>query len=558
MADRLGELLLAQGALDEQQLGKAVTLHKTRRIPLGEAIVALGLLDEDRVWRTLAKQHRLPFVDLEADLAKGGRLGAAVLELVPKEVAAEHRVLPVAQRGAALVLAVDDPLKTFALDALQFMLNRDLQAALTTPSALRRALGHYYDVAISGTEVSLPAEPEEDEGEGPVVRLVSRMISRAVEEQASDIHVEPMEGRVRVRFRRDGVLMDVASHEEQLLAPLISRLKILAEMDIAEKRKPQDGRMNVTVKGRAIDIRASVLPSNHGESMVMRLLDKEAGLVDLEALGLGAHDRRRFEQLIQRPNGIVLVTGPTGSGKTTTLYAALKTLNRPDVKIITAEDPVEYELPGVNQVQVHPRIGLSFARILRAMLRQAPNVILVGEIRDRETAEVAVQAALTGHLVFSTLHTNDAASALTRLVDMGVAPFLVSASIQAVMAQRLVRKLCTACREEYEPSTSELASVGLSAERLSGRALFRATGCGACGFTGYRGRLGVFELLEMDPTLRDMTFRSEPVGAIRVRAESSGRMTSLCDDGLGKVLDGTTTIAELLKVVQTTVHEDAP
>jgi type IV pilus assembly protein PilB len=380
------------------------------------------------------------------------------------------------------------------------------------------------------------------------------LIASAFDLASSVFHVEPIVGRLRVRFRRDGVLQEVASLEPQLLGPVTSRLKIMAAMDIAEKRKPQDGRISVSVQGRPIDIRASVLPSNHGESMVMRLLDKERGLVSLTELGFAESDLDRFRALIKRPNGIVLVTGPTGSGKTTTLYAALKELNRPDVKIITAEDPVEYELPGINQVQVHHKIGLDFARILRAMLRQAPNVILVGEIRDLETAEVAIQAALTGHLVFATLHTNDAPSALARLVDMGVKPFLVSASIQAILAQRLVRRLCAECRRVAAPGESELRAVGLDAARAATRTLYEPVGCAQCGFTGFRGRVGVYELLELDATLREMTFRNESTLAIRAQAERSGRMSTLREDGLRKVLAGLTTIPEVLGVVSAVVE----
>jgi type IV pilus assembly protein PilB len=557
MADRLGDLLLSQGVVDAQQIGKATAMCKSRRIPIGEALVALGFANEDQVWRALARQHKLPFVDLAADLAKGGRIRPDVVALVPPEVASEHRVVPVTLKGEKLILAVDDPGRAYALDTLQFLLDRDLGTALTTPSGLGGALSHYYGVASGGGPDLAQAMGEEagEDDDAPVIRLVTRMIGTAVEQAASDIHVEPMDGRLRVRFRRDGVLQEVATHEPHLLGPMTSRLKIMAGMDIAEKRKPQDGRIAVTVQGRPIDIRASVLPSNHGESMVMRLLDKERGLVSLTELGFAESDLDRFRALIKRPNGIVLVTGPTGSGKTTTLYAALKELNRPDVKIITAEDPVEYELPGINQVQVHHKIGLDFARILRAMLRQAPNVILVGEIRDLETAEVAIQAALTGHLVFATLHTNDAPSALARLVDMGVKPFLVSASIQAILAQRLVRRLCRECRRPAVPAESELRAAGLDASRIAGRTLYEADGCSACGFTGYRGRVGVYELLELDATLREMTFRNESTLAIRAQAERSGRMSTLREDGLRKVLAGTTTILEVLGVVSAATAE---
>ncbi|MBI4879156.1 MAG: type II/IV secretion system protein [Planctomycetes bacterium] len=374
------------------------------------------------------------------------------------------------------------------------------------------------------------------------------MVEAAVEERASDIHVEPFADRVRVRYRVDGVLAERTSHPSHLHAPLLSRLKLMANMDIAEKRKPQDGRIGVKVQGRDLDIRASVLPSNHGESMVMRILDQERGLVSLEELGFDAADYARFRSIIRRPNGIFLVTGPTGSGKTTTLYAALKELNRPDVKIITAEDPVEYQLQGINQCQVRQKIGLDFARILRAMLRQAPNIILVGEIRDRETAEIAVQAALTGHLVFSTLHTNDAPSALTRLIDMGIKPFLVSASVQAVMAQRLVRVLCPHCRQPQRAEESELRAIGLDAEATRGRQLYRAEGCARCDRTGFRGRVGVFELLEMDSGLRELVFEGAATHLVRERARVTGRMTTLLEDGARKVLSGTTTVPEILRI----------
>ncbi|HKX45581.1 MAG TPA: GspE/PulE family protein, partial [Planctomycetota bacterium] len=339
-----------------------------------------------------------------------------------------------------------------------------------------------------------------------VVRLVSRTFADAVRLRASDIHLEPAADRIDVRFRVDGVLRRVAEHPQHLAAPLLARLKVMAKLDIAEKRKPQDGRIELAIDGRPIDVRVSILPSNHGETLVMRLLDRGASLIGLPELGFGAEDFAWFRRLISRPHGIVLVTGPTGSGKTTTLYAALSELNRPDVKIITAEDPVEYHITGVNQVQVNPKVGLTFARILKAMLRSAPNVILVGEIRDLETAEVAVQAALTGHLVFSTLHTNDAPSALTRLVDMGVQPFLASAAVQGVVAQRLVRRLCDECAEERPIEAHELRALGLDPALLAGKTFARGRGCRACEGSGFRGRLGLFELFELDSDLRDAIF----------------------------------------------------
>jgi type IV pilus assembly protein PilB len=346
------------------------------------------------------------------------------------------------------------------------------------------------------------------------------------------------------------MLRDVAEHPEHLHAPLLSRLKIMASMDIAEKRKPQDGRIGLSIDGRDVDVRASILPGNHGETIVLRLLDRSKSLLTLKELGFEEEDYAWFRRTIKRPNGIVLVTGPTGSGKTTTLYAALSELNRPDVKIITAEDPVEYHLAGINQVQVHPRIGLSFGRILKAMLRCAPNIILVGEIRDVETAEIAIQSALTGHLVFSTLHTNDAPSALTRLVDIGVKPFLVSAAVQAVIAQRLVRRLCPECSTEYEPTASEIATLAIEPSTIGGRKFRRPRGCRACESTGYRGRIALFEHMEMDGEARDLVFRGEGLEAIRRSTERSGNLRSLLIDGGRKVLSGRTSATEVMRVTR--------
>jgi type II secretory ATPase GspE/PulE/Tfp pilus assembly ATPase PilB-like protein len=474
-----------------------------------------------------------------------------ILGRVSREIVERHRILPVLERSGRLVVAIDDPAAAFQLDDLGFVLNAEVQPALTTPGGLRRRLKEYYDIdsASGGREAAAASPREGDEEDAPIIRLVQQMVESAVRERASDIHVEPAQQRVRIRFRVDGLLQEVASHPSHLHGPLLSRLKIMAGLDIAERRKPQDGRIQARVEGRDLDIRASVLPTNHGESMVMRLLDRERGLLPLGELGFHGEDYQRFQRIISRPHGIVLVTGPTGSGKTTTLYSALQELNRPDRKLITAEDPVEYKISGINQVQVHHKIGLTFARILRAMLRQAPNVILVGEIRDRETAEVAIQAALTGHLVFSTLHTNDAPSALTRLVDMGVQPFLVAASVVAILGQRLIRCLCPECKSAYEPDPAELRTLGLNPEQLAGRPVFRERGCAACRRSGYAGRKGLFELLEMDHRLRDMTFRGEPHLRIREAAIHSSLLTTLHRDGQRKVLDGVTSIREVARVV---------
>ncbi|MBL8724370.1 MAG: type II/IV secretion system protein [Planctomycetes bacterium] len=541
-------LLLESNVLDRERLAKAEAAAASRGTPLERTIVALQLADETAVWRVLAKAHGLKFVD-------PGKFApqAEALAKVPKEQAEQNEALPVLWKDGVLWLAIDDPIKTYVADNLAFLAGCTVQCALMPPQALKQALRKHLAGApgggAGGAGKAGGAAGGAESEDAPIIRLVSKTIDEALQQRASDIHIEPFQQRLRIRYRIDGVLKEVASLEITLLAPLTSRLKILAGLDIAEKRKPQDGRIAHTSDGRAIDIRTSVLPGSHGETIVMRLLDKERGLMSLEKLGFEGHDRERFQRLIARPNGIVLVTGPTGSGKTTTLYGALQQLNRADVKIITAEDPVEFNIRGINQCQVKSRIGLSFARILRAMLRQAPNVILVGEIRDQETAEIAVQAALTGHLVFSTLHTNDSASAITRLTDMGVKPFLVAASVQGVLAQRLLRVVCKQCRETYEPSDTELRSIGVDPAGARGTPFYRARGCPTCEHTGYRGRLGIYELLQMDNTLREMTFRGEPMVRLREYAWQSGGMSTLLQDGVRKVMAGHTTIPELLRVV---------
>ncbi len=532
--------------LDRERLAKAEAASASRGTALERTIVALGLADEAAVWRVLAKAHGLKFVDPTKYAPN-----ADALKRVPKEQIEQNEALPVVVKDGVLFVAIDDPVRTFVADNLSFLAGCPVECALMPPQALKQALRKAAGGA--GGDASRAAAPAGKDAGGedaPIIRLVGKTIDDALTARASDIHVEPFQQRVRIRYRIDGVLREVASLEAALLAPVTSRLKIMAGLDIAEKRKPQDGRISFKAQGgRDIDIRTSVLPGSHGETIVMRLLDKERGLMSLQALGFEGRDRERFQSVIGRPNGIVLVTGPTGSGKTTTLYAALQELNRPDVKIITAEDPVEFNIRGINQCQVKSRIGLTFARILRAMLRQAPNVILVGEIRDKETAEIAVQAALTGHLVFSTLHTNDSASAITRLVDMGVKPFLVAASVQAVLAQRLLRVVCKQCRQPYEPTPTELRSVGIDPGRAREATFYRAEGCEACGHSGYKGRLGIYELLQLDNTLREMTFRGEPMVRLREYAWQSGGMSTLLQDGVRKVMQGMTTIPELLRVV---------
>ncbi len=546
MSQFLGEMMLGAGAVTADQLREAMALQRTSSIQVGQALLKLGHIDETTLARFLAKQQGMPFVDLDK-----GKIADSVLSRISPEIALQQEVLPVMEKDQKLFVAVDDPLKRIVADQLHFMLGLDVACALAAPGALKRALRRYYGAAGEDEVAkSMKTQDREEEADAPIIRLVTRMFRDALEMRASDIHVEPGHGRLRVRYRVDGMLRDVAEHPVHLHSPLISRLKIMATMDIAEKRKPQDGRIGLAIDGREVDVRASILPGSHGETMVLRLLDRSKSLLSLRDLGFEDEDYRWFRRIIKRPNGIVLVTGPTGSGKTTTLYAALSELNRPDVKIITAEDPVEYHIAGINQVQVHPKIGLSFARILKAMLRCAPNIILVGEIRDLETAEIAIQAALTGHLVFSTLHTNDAPSALTRLVDIGVKPFLVSTAVQSVIAQRLVRRLCKECATEYEPAPGEMRALSLEAGSLAGRKFRRPRGCRACEGTGYRGRIALFEHMEMDGEMRDLVFRGESLDALRRAAERTGNLSSLLADGGRKVVAGQTSATEVMRVTR--------
>ncbi len=551
MTRSLGEQLVESGVLDEAQLREAQTYQRNGDLSLAAALVKLGMADETAVARVEAKLEGLPFVDLSK---AGLRISEELLAKVPTEIARDQGLLPVLEKNGRLIIAIDDPFKRMIADQLSFSTGGEVACALAAPGALRRAINKFYGGSAEETVAASLGGSTDDESDAPIVRLVTRTFQDALNERASDIHIEPGHGRVRVRFRVDGMLRDISEHPEHLHAPLISRLKIMARMDIAEKRKPQDGRIGITIDGREIDVRVSILPSNHGETIVMRLLDRSASLIGLRELGFDDEDYAWFRRVIARPHGICLVTGPTGSGKTTSLYAALTELNRPDVKIITAEDPVEYHIPGINQVQVNSRIGVTFSRILKAMLRCAPNVILVGEIRDLETAEIAIQASLTGHLVFSTVHTNDAPSALTRLQDLGVKPFLVSAAVQFVMAQRLVRRLCS-CAEDYEPHPEEVRALGLDPSLMTGQLFKRPRGCRKCEGSGYHSRVALFELMEMNPELRELCFRGEPLDVLRAAALGSGSLRPLVRDGARKVIGGVTSVTEVLRVCR---DESAP
>ena len=559
----LEKLLLERGIVTQEQLDQAAERQaENEGMRLGEALVGLGLCSWDEITTIQGELLGYDVVDLRSI-----KIPLEAIESVPRSVAKQHNIVPVAREENSLTVAIADPFDLYAMDNLRFILNADVRCVLASPDAVEEAIEKYYGIEESTVDNMLAEftdsdlgyteaeEEEEEEGDdAPIIRLVQLVITEAVKARASDIHIEPLEPRLRIRYRVDGVCQEVDSPPKKLQNAIISRVKIMAGMDIAEKRRPQDGRIAMRVGGKPLDIRVSALPASHGESVVMRLLEKSSILINLQELGFHDTDYKRFQAIIKRPNGIFLVTGPTGSGKSTTLYAALNELNRPDKKIITAENPVEYNLSGVNQCQVNERAGLTFALILRAMLRQAPNVILVGEIRDDETAEIAIQAALTGHLVFSTLHTNDAPSAITRLVDMGIKPFLVASSIQAVMAQRLVRLNCDQCREPTEFEERELRGIGLRPEELTGMTLYEGKGCTHCRNTGFRGRTAVFELMEMDLQIREMAFRGETHSDIRKQARIGG-MVTLVEDGARKVLAGATTPLEVLRLAASAEEE---
>ncbi len=499
--------------------------------------------------RAVAKEFGLPWVEL-GDCA----IPQDVLDALPRNFVLDRAVIPFARKDGILQVAVSDPMAIDLMDSLAYVAGSPVGAVLATAADIRQALDRAYGWELSeptgglpGTEASSGVTVSPEERDAPVIRLVQEVIAEAIRRRASDIHLEPLAQRFRVRHRVDGVLHEVQAPARRLQLPVISRLKIMAGLSIAEKRVPQDGRIQVRVDDRNLDLRVSSLPTVHGESIVMRVLDAESLKLGMPELGFLPDDQAVFERQIASPDGIMLVTGPTGSGKTSTLYASLHHLNRSDRKIITVEDPVEYQITGINQVPVNPGIGMTFAAALRAMLRQAPNIIMVGEIRDRETAEIALNASLTGHMVFSTLHTNDAPSAVTRLIDIGVKPFLVAAALRSVVAQRLVRRICQDCRKSYIPSVRERHALGLDPARLAGADFAHGAGCAACRGTGYRGRLGIFEIFLVHDGIRGMIYDNITAARLRHQARADG-MRTMREDGLRKVLAGLTTIEEVASV----------
>jgi type IV pilus assembly protein PilB len=562
---RLGDRLVAEKLITTEQLQKALAEQKGSADKLGTILVRLQFITEDSLVSFLSKQYAIPAitvaqVDPDPD----------VLKLVPEQIAKKHGVLPIKRMGNTLTLAMADPTNVFALDDVGFMTGLQIHPVVASEAAIRKAFERLYDAGGSVTDMMSELEEadadvevveggeetfskadifdlKESADEAPVVRLINMILTDAIRRGASDIHLEPYEKVFRVRFRIDGVLHEIMTPPKRLEAALTSRVKIMATMDIAERRLPQDGRIKLRYHQREIDFRVSTLPTIFGEKTVMRILDKEALQLDLNALGFDPWSLEHFTKAIHSPYGMILITGPTGSGKTTTLYSAIHTINSPDINIMTAEDPVEYNLKGVNQVQVNDEIGRTFAACLRSFLRQDPDVILVGETRDLETAQIGIRAALTGHLVLTTLHTNDCPSTPARLLDMGIPPFLVSSSLQLILAQRLGRRVCKDCKEPYEAAEESLAPYGHVPQGLGTVNFYKGKGCQTCNFTGMKGRVAIYEVMPASPEIRDMILRNATTAEINDVARKQG-MKTLRQNALQKVVEGVTTVEEVLRV----------
>jgi len=537
--DYIIELLLDTCLITRDQVEEAKAAAQPGQSVV-ESLISKELVSREDVLRALAAHSSMEYVDL-SQMA----ISQEVLDIVPVDVARRYKIVPIANVEMGLMMATSDPLNFDTFDAVTHMIGRDVEWVCASPDQIQAALVKYYGVEETTSEIEI-GEGGAEESDAPIIKLVTMLLMEAYKMRASDIHLEPLEKSFRVRFRVDGVLHEMQSPPKKLQAAIVSRLKIMTgSMSIAEKRLPQDGRIQVKIGKSQLDLRVSTIPTNHGESVVMRILDKTGLQLGMPQLGFLSDDQAIFEQLIQLPDGILLVTGPTGSGKSTTLYACLNTINRPDRKIITVEDPVEYQMNGINQVQVNADVGMTFPAALRSMLRQAPNIIMIGEIRDMETASIAVNASLTGHLVFSTLHTNDAPSAVARLVDIGVQRFLVSSAVRAIVAQRLVRRLCPKCKAPHELTDAELRGLRLERSQIEGGTVMRAVGCYSCRKLGYKGRLGIFEIFMIDDEVRHMINEGASTIELRRRARELG-MRTLREDGVRKVLAGTTTAEEVI------------
>ncbi len=548
----LRESLLKSGLLSEDQIKTAIEAGRTTGDTLIKSILKLNLVSEDALIAFLEKEMEFPRVDLSSYL-----VDKKIINLVPFSSAKKYKLMPLFKVGDVLTVAMVDPFDILALDEVRSKSKCDVEPMVATSNDINQAINQYYGVAGSVESLIKSIGPVEEAApsvpagvpveEAPIVKLVNILILRAIMERASDIHIEPTQENIRIRYRVDGLMHDVSTAPLYLHSSIVTRIKVMAKMDIAESRVPQDGRFELKTEEKDIDARVSSYPSIYGESLVMRLLDKESVLLGLEDLGFSKGNLKNFEEIIKRPYGIILVTGPTGSGKTTTLYATLNSIVSPEKNIMTVEDPVEYELHGIRQSQINPKAGLEFANALRSIVRQDPDVILVGEIRDSDTAAVAIQAALTGHLVFSTLHTNDASGALTRLVDMGIEPFLTASSVAAAIAQRLVRTVCSRCKVPFDPPKELLQRIGFDPNKKY--TFFEGKGCRHCRGTGYRGRMGIFEILVVDDKIRELILKKASADEIRKVAVKSG-MKTLREDGLLKVQEGKTTLDEVMRVTQ--------
>jgi type IV pilus assembly protein PilB len=560
----LGRILIKMGKVTRGQVSEALELQKKKRGPLGQLLVELGYVKEADVNRALAAQVGMETITLaNIDIEK------SVIDLIPSQMAHTYRIVPTEydRETHTLGVALCSPDNFQATDDLKTLMGFNVVARITTPEDMNEALNRFYPEEQAETINELINEIGSDEdlakyqnrGESidleelrqmaesnPVRKLVNLVLLQAIKDKASDIHFEPFEDEFKMRYRIDGVLFEMVPPPKYVAMAIASRIKVMANLDIAERRLPQDGRIELLIENRPVDLRVSVLPTMFGESVVLRVLDRSQVNLDLDQLGFREEELATFRQLINKPHGIIIVTGPTGSGKTTTLYSALRDLNKVDVKILTAEDPVEYDMDGMIQVQIKPDIGLTFARCLRHFLRQDPDIILVGEVRDLETAQIAVQASLTGHLVFSTLHTNDAPSSIARLLDLGLEPFLVTGTLEAVLAQRLVRRICTNCKEEYQPTEAQLMELGLLPEDVKGRVFYYGKGCDYCNNTGYKGRLAIFELMVLDDELRELIMQSASTAVLRAEARKRG-MRTLREAGLLAIYDGVTTIEEVVR-----------
>ena len=551
---QLGDILLERGLLTAEQLDTAVEEQRRLGRSLGRVLVDLGALSEGQLVAALAQQIGLRFVDLTDHPVDG-----AAVSSVPEQVCRRHQALPIGYEDGRLVVAMADPANVFALDDVRSVTGLEVKPVVATRPDVLAAIDRYHRGEVelddltsamqgpdAGEDLGAVREIVED---APIVKFVNLLIAQAVQDRASDIHLEPTERELRVRFRIDGVLHEIMRSPRAVTAGVTSRLKVMADLDIAERRLPQDGRLSVTVSGRKVDLRVATLPTVWGEKVVMRVLDNSTAMLQLSDLGFSPGNQEVFARSFSKPYGMILVTGPTGSGKSTTLYATLNIVSRPEVNVITVEDPVEYRIPGINQVQTNPKAGLTFAAALRSILRSDPDVVLLGEVRDRETAHIAVEAALTGHLVLSTLHTNDAPSAVVRLTEMGIEPFLVGSALDCVLAQRLARRLCEKCRQPYTPTAEALVSARFPWSRDAPLpTLHRAVGCSACSGTGYRGRLALHEVMEVTEDVERLAVERASTMAIAALAREQG-MTTLREDGLRKVLEGVTSLEEVLRVV---------